>query len=798
MSTPDDKRAVFISHASQDAATAQKICRLLEERGVSCWIAPRDVSPGTRYGEEIIHAIEAADVLVVILSDHANASNAVANEVERAFSNRKLIIPLRLKDVKPSSAIEFFVGQAQWIDMWDGPAKDKIDQVVASVAKAGGDVELAEAASAFQAKRATGRQRSVTATWIAACVCVVAAAAMFFAHARARRFRAGPDDFKTVVIDRTETGPRAVLLPRYRALVVGINDYARHGGSGWRGLVTARPDAEAVANLLETEYGFEVKRLLDRDATRGSIMAALDDLASLTSEDACVVYFAGHGFYDETLGEGYWIPADARRTDDGRLVKEDWLWNSTITKIIGASMARHILVIADSCYGGSLFRGDDAAGGQDDVAWYSRAISKPSRYLIASGDLEPVLDSGKRHSVFARQLLGFLQHTDKEVFSASDLGISLRESVSAITGQMVQMGPLAVAGHAGGEFVFVKSGAMPEFAAVSVDRTGQPTRSEGLEGTEGTVDRHELLRDALALGRRGATNAAQRLVALTFGSSVDDRLGQAVSAYLDRERHSEARRELGELIDRIEERKAKEKAGVEAAMDSARPRIMACLGPEVRQQGTEAESLALLYRICLRAELEGLGRVQIIEREALEQVLQEMNLGASDLADARARTAVGKLLPAGILLLGDILPTGKGETVYVRLVDTETSRILASFSGKRAADEDVAEVCAELASKIVAAAVKLNPLAARATHIEGNSLTAGIGRFHGAAEDMQFELVRRAALERKFTPEHKDQVVGTAQLAELGDTASDFTAEWTDDSGAGAAGANIWVREVVK
>lgn len=795
MSTPGEKKAVFISHASQDAGTAQKVCRLIEERGVACWIAPRDVSPGTRYGEEIIRAIEEADVLVVMLSDEANASNAVANEVERAFSNGKLIIPLRMKDVKPSSAIEFFIGQAQWIDMWNRPMQETIAQVIAAVGKACGDRQLAEDAVATAAtRRVSGRQRRVTAAWVAACACVVAAAAMFYVHSKAQRFTARPADFRTVMVDRIDTKPGAISLPRYQALVVGINDYAQHGGSGWQGLATARPDAEAVADLLEDQYGFAVKRLLDKDATRAAILAAMDNLASLTPEDACVVYFAGHGFYDKTLGEGYWIPADARRTDEDRLTKEDWLWNSTITKIIGASMAKHILVIADSCYGGSLFRGDDASGAQESVAWYGRAMSKPSRYLIASGDMEPVLDSGKEHSVFARQLLGFLQHTDKDVFSASDLGISLRESVSAITGQMVQMGPLAVAGHAGGEFVFVKSGVTPQFAVTAVADAGQPTRSAPAEST---VDRHEMLRNALALGRRGATNAADRLMTLAFGSNVEDRLGQAVSAYLDQERRSEARRELGELIDRIEKRTEDEKAGIEAAMDSARPRIMACLGPEVRQQGTEAENLALLYRICLRAELEGLGRVQIIEREALEQVLQEMNIGSSDLADTRARTAVGKLLPAGILLLGDILPTAKGETVYVRLVDTETSRILASFSGKRTTDTDLAGVCAELASKIVTAAVKLKPLTARATHVKGNRVTAGIGRFHGADEDMRFELVQRVTPGDEFTPGARDEVVGKARLVEMGDVAGTFEAEWTDDT-ALESPDNIWIREAAE
>jgi len=105
------------------------------------------------------------------------------------------------------------------------------------------------------------------------------------------------------------------------------------------------------------------------------------------------------------MNEGYWIPADARKKDGDRPAKEDWIWNSTITRIVGASGVRHVLVIADSCYGGSLFRGDKPLSPSTGTEWYQRAVAKPSRYLIASGDLEPVLDSGSGHSVFAQQIL---------------------------------------------------------------------------------------------------------------------------------------------------------------------------------------------------------------------------------------------------------------------------------------------------------------------------------------------------------------------------------------------------------
>ncbi|MDD3277084.1 MAG: caspase family protein [Kiritimatiellales bacterium] len=151
--------------------------------------------------------------------------------------------------------------------------------------------------------------------------------------------------------------PATVL--NYHALVIGIGDYT---GTGWPQLGTARADAEAMGDLLRTRYRFDVIELTDRQATQGNILRALNQLMTLTKNDALLIYFAGHGFYDESMDEGYWIPYGAHRSRMEQPAKEDWLWNSSISRILDASPAKHILLIADTCYGGSLFRGGRGTG----------------------------------------------------------------------------------------------------------------------------------------------------------------------------------------------------------------------------------------------------------------------------------------------------------------------------------------------------------------------------------------------------------------------------------------------------
>lgn len=87
---------VFLSHASADSAVALGVCEAIERAGMICWIAPRHVTPGVFYADEIVHAIDAAKALVLILSQNAAASPHVLREVERAASKRHPLVALRI------------------------------------------------------------------------------------------------------------------------------------------------------------------------------------------------------------------------------------------------------------------------------------------------------------------------------------------------------------------------------------------------------------------------------------------------------------------------------------------------------------------------------------------------------------------------------------------------------------------------------------------------------------------------------------------------------------------------------
>ncbi len=106
---------VFISHATEQRETAQRICAFLEAGGKKCWIAPRDISIGNNYGEEIIKGIESCDAFVLVFDKAANESQHVLREVERAVSKKLPIVVYRLDKTVPSKAMEYFLVSIQWL-----------------------------------------------------------------------------------------------------------------------------------------------------------------------------------------------------------------------------------------------------------------------------------------------------------------------------------------------------------------------------------------------------------------------------------------------------------------------------------------------------------------------------------------------------------------------------------------------------------------------------------------------------------------------------------------------------------
>ncbi|MEO1369938.1 MAG: caspase family protein [Acidobacteriota bacterium] len=236
--------------------------------------------------------------------------------------------------------------------------------------------------------------------------------------------------------------------------MIGNNGYAQLPR-----LESAVIDAQAVADLLERRYGFTVTLVedADRKTLMNSIRAATE---GLSARDNLLVYYAGHGALVNR--SQYWQGVEAAPGNSA-------MWISTkheVASLLDQSPARHVLVVSDSCFAGAVSAGElvnpELEGLSEDER-IRQLATRPSRLVLASGGLAPVLDRGAsgRHSVFAQAFLEALRTNDSPI-AASDLFEQVRSKVGAsiarLDGDVEQepvLAPMPSKVDQGGELFFV-------------------------------------------------------------------------------------------------------------------------------------------------------------------------------------------------------------------------------------------------------------------------------------------------------------------------------------------------------
>ncbi len=115
---PTGGQRVFISHSSKDQAVVETLCAALENRGVACWLASRDVDPGENFQQSIHRAIRSAKVMVLVFTKNANTSPEINKEIALAGQYQLVVIPVRVEDVVPNDALAYELATRQWIDLF--------------------------------------------------------------------------------------------------------------------------------------------------------------------------------------------------------------------------------------------------------------------------------------------------------------------------------------------------------------------------------------------------------------------------------------------------------------------------------------------------------------------------------------------------------------------------------------------------------------------------------------------------------------------------------------------------------
>lgn len=237
----------------------------------------------------------------------------------------------------------------------------------------------------------------------------------------------------------------------YYALVIGIDNYTGQ----WRSLQNAVSDAKAISQLLKNKYKLDyLKELYNDQATRLNIIKELEWLVqNVQPTDNLLIYYSGHGEFNQALNKGYWVPSDATAASTSYYIS-----NSDIQTFLGGIKSKHTLLISDACFSGDIFRGSTVSiPFEESDKYYAKVNNISSRKALTSGGIEPVLDGGREgHSVFAYYLLKALDNNEKKYYDASQLFDNIKIPVINNSDQSPQFNAIKNAGDEGGQFIFLK------------------------------------------------------------------------------------------------------------------------------------------------------------------------------------------------------------------------------------------------------------------------------------------------------------------------------------------------------
>jgi hypothetical protein len=246
----------------------------------------------------------------------------------------------------------------------------------------------------------------------------------------------------------SEAGPSVPILPdiergRYFALIIGINEY---DDPQINDLDKPIEDATALHQVLKEKYTFNPDQIIFlKNPKRSEMIVALERLGrSLTADDNLLIFYAGHGHWDEKGNVGYWLPSDAASDNSA-----NWFRNSTLRDFVGSIQTRHTLLIADACFSGAIFK--TRAAFTDASRGIQKLYEIPSRKAMTSGILQEVPDI----SVFLNYLIKRLEENEKKYLPSESLFTSFKTAVMNNSPNVPQFGVIQNVGDEGGDFIFI-------------------------------------------------------------------------------------------------------------------------------------------------------------------------------------------------------------------------------------------------------------------------------------------------------------------------------------------------------
>jgi TolB-like protein len=401
---------------------------------------------------------------------------------------------------------------------------------------------------------------------------------------------------------------------KFHAIVISENQYQDFM---IKDLNEPMNDADKLSYLLTSKYFFkkeDVLRLID--PTRSEIIDAIEQKRkTLSLDDNLLIFYAGHGYWDEELKMGYWLPSDAKKDS-----KSNWVSNNDLTLYLSAIQSNHILLISDACFSGGIFK-TRSIGNMDKGT--KRLYELKSRKAITSGNLKEVPDN----SVFMKFFIKELELNESAFLTSDQLFAKIRPNILNNSSTEPIYGVIHNTGDEGGEFVFYSPKNEPN-SKVEEEKalTNLIVKEDKKEARSVITNENKIL------------DNPKRVAIINF----DNTAGKP--------------NEFGDLG-----------------------------GP---------------FRDMLTTDLAEVKNLSMVDRQALEKLLNEQDLNNTNRFDQNTATKIGKLLGAEIIITGTYFEFYGNLRIDAKFITVETGEIAFSV-GVDGAREKLFDLKNLLANKII-------------------------------------------------------------------------------------------------
>jgi WD40 repeat protein len=230
----------------------------------------------------------------------------------------------------------------------------------------------------------------------------------------------------------------------YYALLIGVDQYT---DKNINTLVNPVKDAKQIKEVLISNYTFNENNVTFlKNPGRVELLGAFEKMRKkITPNDNLLIFYAGHGYWDAEISQGYWLPSDAYKDN-----RANWISNADIRDNIRGIKSKHTLLISDACFSGGIFR--TRAAFNNAPSAIQEVYKMTSRKGMTSGTLTEVADE----SVFLKYFIKRLKENTQDFYTAEEIFTSLKTAVINNSKQVPQYGEIQDAGDEGGDFVFIR------------------------------------------------------------------------------------------------------------------------------------------------------------------------------------------------------------------------------------------------------------------------------------------------------------------------------------------------------